>query len=78
MLGNNKGPQGQRHLESFLVIPRFAGSDDGSDHTNDVNDSNNVDGRGSQDCQMKNLIFEMGPFKLSFLPFIFFPFLHWQ
>lgn len=29
-------------------------------------------------AKMKNLIFEMGPFKLSFLPFSFFPFLRWQ
>lgn len=38
-------------MESFFAIPRFAESDDGGNHTNDVNDSNNVDGRGSQDCQ---------------------------
>lgn len=38
-------------MVSFFVIPRFAGSVDGGDHTNDANDSNNVDGRGSQDCQ---------------------------
>lgn len=44
------------------VSPRFAGFDDGGYHTNDVNDSNNVDGRGSQDRQDEKSYIWNGPF----------------
>lgn len=51
MLGTNKSPQWQRHMESFFVIPRFSESNEGGDHINDVNDRNNVDERDNEDCQ---------------------------
>lgn len=35
----------------FLCDSRCAGIDDGGDHTNDVNDSNNINGSSSQDWQ---------------------------
>lgn len=70
----NKGSQEQRHMVPFLCESRFAGSDDGDDHTNDVNDNNNVGGRAVKTGKMKNLTFEMGLFKLSFLPSFFFSF----
>ena len=71
----NKGSQEQRHMVSFLCESRFAGSDDGNDHNNDVNDNNNAGGRAVKTGKMKNLTFEVGLFKLSFLPSFFFFFL---
>lgn len=41
----------ETHGVLLCVSPRFAGFDDGSYYTNDVNVSNNVHGRGSQGRQ---------------------------
>lgn len=48
--GQQKPSKAKTHTV-FLFDSRFAGIDDGGDHTNDVNDSNNINGRSSQDWQ---------------------------
>ena len=48
--GQQKPSKANTHTV-FLCDSRFVGIDDGGDHTNDVNDSNNINGRSSQDRQ---------------------------
>lgn len=71
MLGSNKGVQEQRPRVSFLLFPDLQGLMMTVITLMMLMTVIMLMGKVVKTAKMKNLIFEMCPFKLSFLPFIF-------
>lgn len=71
MLGNNKGIQEQRPRVPFLLFPDMQGLMMAVITLMMLVTVIMLMGKVVKTAKMKNLIFEMRPFKLSFLPFIF-------